>query len=196
MTLWRMLDGGLSLPSDRTLGQRLTVWCGRRLATRHASVTIPRTCLIHPEARIYPRSGTIQFGDNCTVAAGVVLQGSLEFGDNCSVQAYSVLVGYGTDGVIRLGNDVRVAPHVMMIAANHVFDDPAVPIREQGMRYGPIIVEDDVWIGGRATLVAGITVGTGAVVGAGAVVTRDVPPFSIVAGVPAKVIGHRGTPSL
>jgi galactoside O-acetyltransferase len=63
---------------------------------------------------------------------------------------------------------------------------------EQGERRGPIVVGDDVWIGANATVLRGITIGRGAVVGANSVVTRDVAPFSIVGGVPARVIGHRG----
>lgn len=59
----------------------------------------------------------------------------------------------------------------------------------------PIIVEDDVWIGANAVLVSGVTIGKGSVVGAGAVVTRSFPPYSIIAGVPARTIGTRGAPS-
>ena len=62
------------------------------------------------------------------------------------------------------------------------------------MRYAEVVIEDDVWIGSRATILAGVTVGRGAIVGAGAVVTRSVPPMAIVAGVPARVIGQRGEP--
>jgi acetyltransferase-like isoleucine patch superfamily enzyme len=103
------------------------------------------------------------------------------------------LVGYGTrpeDGVV-VGDGVRIAPHAMLIAADHVFDDPHTPIRQQGLRPQPIVIEDDVWIAGRVTITAGVRVGRGSVLGAGAVVTTDIPPYSVAVGVPARVIRSR-----
>lgn len=195
MSLWRLLDGGMSMPARETLGQRVALWVGRRLATRHRYVSIHPSCLISPEARIHPRQGAVRLGPRCTVAPGAVIQGNVEMGANCSVQAYSILVGYGTregrEGLIRIGNHVRIAPGVMMIAANHVFDDPTRPITAQGLRPAPIVIEDDVWVGGRVVIVAGVTVGGGSVLAAGAVVTHDVPPGSVVGGVPARIIKTR-----
>src|SRR5690606_21616381 len=95
------------------------------------------------------------------------------------------------DGRIQIGNHVRIAPHVMMIAGNHVFRDTTRPITTQGLEHAPIVVEDDVWIAGRVTITAGVTIGRGSVIAAGAVVTRDIPPFSVAAGVPARVIRSR-----
>jgi len=66
------------------------------------------------------------------------------------------------------------------------------PIRDQGHRPGEIIVEDDVWLGANVTVIGSVRVGQGAVVAAGAVVTKDVEPYSIVGGVPAKFIKKRG----
>lgn len=193
--MWNIPDGGLSMPSRSTVGQRLTARWGRFLASRHRSVAVARSSLIHPEARIHPRSGRIEIGERCVIAPGAIVQGNVSFNDDCSVQAYSVLVGYGTanqpSGRITLGRGVRIAPHVMMIAANHVFDDPEQPIHSQGLRHGPITVEDDVWVGGRVTITAGVTIGRGTVIGAGAVVTRDIPPYSVALGVPARVAAIR-----
>ena len=195
MSLWTWLTGGMSMPQDRTLGQRLALYFGRRLAIRHRGVTAHPTCRLSPQAHIHPRNGALSIGAHTTVALGAVVQGNVTLGDHASVQAYTVLVGYGTPehptGQIRIGNDVRIAPHVMMIAANHVFDDPDRPIREQGLDRGPIVIEDDVWIGGRVNVTAGVTIGRGSVIGAGAVVTRDIPPYSVAVGVPAKVIKSR-----
>ena len=78
-----------------------------------------------------------------------------------------------------------------MIAANHIFENPNVLIREQGLEYSPIIINDDVWIGSRVNILAGVNVGSGSVIGAGSVVTKDIPPYSIAIGVPAKVIKRR-----
>lgn len=195
MSLGVWLDDGMSMPARKTLGQRISCWLGYRLAARHKAVELDKTCLISPNARIHPRDGSIRIGKSCSVAPGAVIQGNVTLGENCSVQAYSVLVGYGNaqnpTGEIRIGNNVRIAPHVMMIAANHVYRDPTVPICQQGLDPKPIVIEDDVWIAGRVSILAGVTVGKGSVIAAGAVVTKDVPPYSVMAGVPAKRIKER-----
>ena len=76
-------------------------------------------------------------------------------------------------------------------SANHVYADPSRTIREQGHSAASIVVGDDVWIGAHAAILAGVTIGNGAVVGAGAVVTHDVAPYTVVAGIPARVIKRR-----
>jgi acetyltransferase-like isoleucine patch superfamily enzyme len=96
-------------------------------------------------------------------------------------------------GGLTLGDDVILGPQVLVVTNDHVADDPAATIRSQGLRAAPIVIERDVWIGGHAVVLAGVTIGEGAIVAAGAVVTRDVDPFDIVAGVPAAVVSHRGT---
>jgi acetyltransferase-like isoleucine patch superfamily enzyme len=197
--LWNLLDGGYSMPGRQTWGQRLTLWCGRRLALRHRHVRIPPSCRIHPEARIHPRHGRMSFGERCTIAAGAVIQGNVELGDDCSVQIGSMLLGYGDRedlaGRIHLGKGVRIAPYVIMIGGDHNFDDPDTPIHQQGIHKAPIIIEDDVWIASRVNITAGVTIGRGSVVGAGAVVTADVPPYSVAVGVPARVVRRRGQTS-
>ncbi len=192
---WNWLDDGLSMPQSTTWRQRLGLWWGRRRALRHPHVSVSATCRIHPDTHIHPRSGTIRLGERCTVAARAIVQGNVELGDDCSIQMGTILVGYGNRedraGLIRIGNHVRIAPMVMMIASNHVFDDTERPIARQGLRHAPITVEDDVWIAGRVTLTAGVTIGRGSVIGAGAVVTTDIPPWSVAVGVPARVIRSR-----
>jgi len=75
---------------------------------------------------------------------------------------------------------------------NHNFRDSTRLIREQGVTYKGIVIEDDVWIGSKATIVDGVTIGQGAVIGAGSVVTKSIPAYAIAVGVPARVIGTRG----
>ena len=195
MSLWTWLNEGFSMPRNQTWRERLVLWFGRRLAVRHRCVKAHPTALLSPQAHINPRSGAISIGARTTIALGAIVQGNVVLGDDASVQAYSILVGYGSEespkGQIRIGNGVRIAPHVMMIAANHVFSDPDRPIHGQGLDYAPIVVEDDVWIGGRVNVVAGVTIGQGAVIGAGAVVTIDIPPYSVAVGVPARIIKSR-----
>jgi acetyltransferase-like isoleucine patch superfamily enzyme len=192
--LWDILDRGNSRLDVSSFGMRLTTWCGRRLALRHRpAVSVPKSCRIHPAARIHPRKGRIRFGERCQVAANAIVQGPVVFGDGCSVQTGSILVGYGegddADGAIRIGNRVRIAPFVQMIAGNHDISDPGAPIGR--IVTGRIVIEDNVWVAGRVIITAGVTVGRNAVLAAGAVVTRDVPPYAVVGGVPAKVIRDR-----
>lgn len=87
---------------------------------------------------------------------------------------------------IRVGNDVSIGPDAAILTLGH---DPRSP--HFADRGGPVDISDHVWIGFRAIVLPGVTIGEGAVVGAGAVVTRDVPPFTIVAGNPARSIGER-----
>jgi acetyltransferase-like isoleucine patch superfamily enzyme len=94
--------------------------------------------------------------------------------------------------LISIGNDVLIGPYTVINSANHEFVSPTSPIRLQGHVKKPITIEDDVWIGANVTIVAGVTLGKGSVVAAGAVVTHDVPPYHVVAGVPARVMKKRG----
>lgn len=105
------------------------------------------------------------------------------------------LIGKGTvlNPGVQFGADVLVGPECIFLTMNHEFSDPSVVIRLQGQRaLLPVVVEDDVWLGSRVIVLPGVTVGRGAVIGAGSVVTRDVPPYSVNAGNPARVIGQRG----
>lgn len=91
-------------------------------------------------------------------------------------------------GGVRIGDRVYTSPLVQIIAVNHVFDDPETPFVEQGITAEGIVIEDDVWIGAGAVITDGVRVGKGAVVAAGAVVTQDVPPHTVVGGVPARLL--------
>ena len=95
-------------------------------------------------------------------------------------------------GPLKIGRDVMMGPEVVIISTSHKFRDPNVPMRLQGF-YEPqtVIIEDDVWIGTRAIILPGRRLGKGSIVGAGAVVTKDVEPYTIVGGDPARVIGRR-----
>jgi len=94
-------------------------------------------------------------------------------------------------GGVRIGRDVLIAPGVKIWSTDHRFSDRRRPIRLQGHEFGLVTIGDDVWVGVDAVILMGVAIGTGAVVGAGAVVTKNIAPFSIVAGVPASVIGER-----
>jgi len=94
---------------------------------------------------------------------------------------------------VTIGRDVMMGPDLLAFNRNHAHCRLDVPMVEQGFEPPEeIVIEDDVWIGARVILLPGVRVGKGCIVGAGAVVTRDVPPFAIVAGAPARVIRFRG----
>lgn len=195
MSFWTWFDGGESMPKAHTWRQRLALRFGRHLATRHGHVVIDPTACVHPDARIHPRGGSIRIGANSTVAPGVILQGNVDIGANSSVQAGTILIGYGDrekrEGLITIGDHVRIAPFVQMIAGNHNFGDVTRPIAKQGLTPAPITIEDDVWVAGRVIITAGTRIGHGSILAAGTVVTKDVAPFSIMAGIPAKLLRRR-----
>ena len=99
---------------------------------------------------------------------------------------------YGVLGNLSIGRDVLIAAHCSFISAQHVFGDLSQPIRAQGLTTrGDIVIEDDVWLGMGVRVMDGVRIGRGSVVGANSVVTRDVPPYSVAVGAPARVIRKR-----
>jgi acetyltransferase-like isoleucine patch superfamily enzyme len=90
-------------------------------------------------------------------------------------------------GPLSIGDNVSVSAEVAIVTTQHRPEDPNFGVESRA-----VVIEDHVWIGMRAMIMPGVTVGRGAVVAAGAVVTKDVPPLAVVGGVPAKLIGTRG----
>jgi acetyltransferase-like isoleucine patch superfamily enzyme len=97
-------------------------------------------------------------------------------------------------GGIYIGKDSGVAPGSMLLSAEPIVDDPDVPIHQQGLRTAPIRIGVDVWVGADCIVTPGVTIGDGAVVAGGSVVVSDVPPFALVTGNPARVVGWRKRP--
>jgi acetyltransferase-like isoleucine patch superfamily enzyme len=112
----------------------------------------------------------------------------LKIGANVSIGKSAMLQCIGG---ITVGNNVMIAHGSQLISAGHHIPDPGESMRFSGLDVAPIVLEDDVWIGAGAIVLPGVTVGKGAVVAAGAVVTKDVQPYAIVAGIPAQVIRRR-----
>lgn len=138
--------------------------CFRKFIYRLFGIKIGKGSTIHTKARFYdPRN--ISVGDDTIIGEGVVLDGR----DKLSI-----------------GSHVDIATEVMIYNSEHNVNDENFAADN-----GKVIIEDYVFIGPRAIVLAGVTIGRGAIVGAGAVVTKDVPPFAIVGGVPAKIIGER-----
>jgi acetyltransferase-like isoleucine patch superfamily enzyme len=112
----------------------------------------------------------------------------IHIGERCGIGEYSSV---GGSGGVSIGKDTIIGQYFSAHPENHNFSDPMRPIREQGTTRRRIEIEDDCWLGARVTVLGGVTIGRGSVIAAGSVVTRDVPPYSIVAGVPARVVGSR-----
>jgi len=94
-------------------------------------------------------------------------------------------------GHIKIGKRCLIAAHSGIYANNHNFTDPIMPIKYQGLSCKGIVIEDDCWLGHGVTVLDGVTIGKGSVIGAGSVVTKDIPPFSVAVGTPARVIKSR-----
>ena len=109
--------------------------------------------------------------------------GDVIIGDHTRIGLHNTIIG-----PVDIGNHVNLAQGITVTALNHNFSDTNKRIDEQGVRTNPVTIEDDVWVGANAVILPGVTIGEHCVVAAGAVVTKDVPPHSLVAGVPAKVI--------
>ena len=104
--------------------------------------------------------------------------------------------GVGIDcevyGPVTIGKDVMMGPEVVIYTSGHCFDRTDISMMEQGSTDPePVTIGNDVWIGRRVMIMPGVTIGDGCVIGAGAVVTKDIPPYSVAGGVPAKVIKNR-----
>lgn len=118
--------------------------------------------------------------DFCTINNGV---GSVIIGKNTLVGMGNVVIG-----PVKIGNHVIIAQNVVISGLNHEYEDIHLPISLQPVRTKLISIEDECWVGANAVITAGITIGKHSVVAGGAVVTKDVPPYSVVAGNPAKII--------
>ena len=145
----------------------------------------------------------IEIGADTIVMHGAVLHvynfrnlpdAGIKIGRNSLIGEYTVIRGQGG---VEIGDRVYTSPFTQIIAVNHVFDDPTHSFTSQGITAEGIAIADDVWIGAGAIITDGVRIGQGAVVAAGAVVTKDVPPHTVVAGIPARVLktiepGERG----
>lgn len=113
----------------------------------------------------------------------------ISVGDNVYIGHHTEILA-NKKGVI-IGNHVMIAQDVLLISYNHGYDDKNITMDKQKETSGKIVIKDDVWIGARAIILPGVTINKGAIIGAGAVVTKNVKPFSIVGGNPAKLLKYR-----
>ncbi len=116
------------------------------------------------------------------LAEGIIIGNNVGISQNCF---------FGVRGKVQIGNDTIIGPGCTIISENHVFSDLQTPIRLQGENRKEVVIGDDVWIGSNSTILCNVHIGNHAIIAAGAVVTKDVPEYAIVGGVPASVIKYR-----
>jgi acetyltransferase-like isoleucine patch superfamily enzyme len=138
------------------------------------------------------REGKVLLQDRVMLERGVEItsceNGQIEIDRETTVGAYTCMAGPGR---ISIGEYCMIASHCGIYANNHIFTDLSRPIMLQGVTTEGIVIGDDCWLGTGVKVLDGVRIGQGCVVGAGAVVTKNIPPYSIAVGVPAKVIGTR-----
>lgn len=137
------------------------------------------------------------FTANLTIGQGVYLgnnillhcyRGSIKIGENTYLGPSVKIYGHGS---VVIGANCLIAMDCKIISANHTIPPRVKLIKEQPDILLPIVIGDDVWLGAGVIVLGGIEIGKGAVIGAGSVVTKDIPPYSIAAGNPAKIIKER-----
>src|SRR3989339_4086 len=191
----------------RGMGHRLffgksagLVLVGSNVSVRYAHQLIAgKDLIIEDNAEINCLSEqNIVLGNRVTIGKHAIIRPSniyggaigagLKVGDHSNIGPFAYI---GCSGKITIGNNVMISPRVSIYAENHVFEDARIPMKEQGVTQSAVTIEDDCWIASNSIILAGVTIGKGSVIAAGSVVTKSVPPYSVVAGVPAKVIKQR-----
>ena len=146
-----------------------------------------RHSVIHHSARMdTPPYRKFSLGDYSVIESYACINnavGDVMIGDHTRIGLHNTIIG-----PVIIGSHVNLAQGITVTALNHNFEDSEKRIDEQGVSTSAVVIEDDIWIGANAVVLPGVTIGHHSVVAAGAVVTKDVPPHSLVAGVPAKII--------
>ncbi len=128
-------------------------------------------------------------GKNVTIEKGAF------FGKGEGIEIYEgggIGINASIQGPLVIGKNVMMGPDVIVYTRGHKFDRLDIPMNRQGeTRPLKVIIGDDVWIGARVVILPGVRIGRGVIIGAGAVVTKNIPDYSVVAGVPAKIIKNR-----
>jgi len=186
LRIWLKKSGGIVL-------------VGRRCKIRHCNkMTVGKMILISDNVEINALSKRgIAIGNNvsihrntiieCTgvireLGEGLVIGNNVGIAQNCFIQVR---------GFVSIGSNVMFGPNVSIFSENHGFDKTDVPMIKQPTSRKGVIIEDDVWLGTQSVILDGVTIGKGSIIAAGAIVNISVPPYSIVAGVPAKIIKSR-----
>jgi acetyltransferase-like isoleucine patch superfamily enzyme len=144
----------------------------------------PGVLVFHPE--------TITLGENLYVGHGAILKGyyrsRMSIGDNVWIGQQAFI---HSGGGVTIGSNTGIGPAVKILTSRHSEAGVEIPIIHSPVEYAPVVIEDDCDLGIGSIILPGVTLGRGTQVGAGAVVTRSTPPYSVVAGVPARVLRNR-----
>ncbi len=168
---WKYISLRARISGCVRLGKRVYVGPGAHVIASHGS-----EISVGADTAIYPGAMILSYGGNITI------------GENVGVNPYCILYGHG--GLV-IGNNVLIASHTVIIPANHNFSRSDIPINSQGLTCRGVTIGNDVWLGSHSVILDGTTVEEGSVVGAGSVVTKNIPPYSIAVGVPARVVKQR-----
>lgn len=159
---------------------------------RWRGASIGKNCMVSPRASLLRFPVNITLGDDVVVKDGVHLcscqeHARISVGERTTIGFYTLIYASVS---IEVGDDCMIAPFVHIVDSNHGMDRH-LPMNRQGNQVAPVKIGSDVWIGTHAVILKGVEIGDGAIVAAGSVVRENVSPYSIVAGIPAKVIGER-----
>ena len=145
-----------------------------------------RGSVIHRSVRMdTPPYRRFSLGDHSVVESYACINnavGDVIIGDHTRIGLHNTIIG-----PVTIGSHVNLAQGITVTALNHNFDNPQLRIDDQGVSTHPVTIGDDVWIGANAVVLPGVTIGSHSVIAAGAVVTKDIPPHSLAAGVPATI---------
>jgi acetyltransferase-like isoleucine patch superfamily enzyme len=127
-----------------------------------------------------------ELGANSTIEDFAAINngvGPVIIGDRTKIGLSNTIIG-----PVTIGNDIRLAQNITLSGLNHNYEDINIPIHKQGVSTAPISIEDNTWIGANVVVLAGVTIGKHAIVAAGSIVTKDIPPYSVAVGNPARII--------
>lgn len=129
-------------------------------------------------------------GNDILIGANVEFRGAQNskicINDGTTINRNTLIIGQ-----VTIGKNCSIAPNCVIAGSNHIFKEVHLPINKQGLSFKGITIEDNVWIGAGVIVVDGVTIGEGCVIGAASVITKNIPPYSVVVGNPYKIIRQR-----
>lgn len=144
------------------------------------------------DAKGDPEKSFVRCGDEVEISRNAILackaRGSITLGNFVSIGRNVLMSAVAS---IKIGDNCSIGPYAAILASGHDWSDPEMPVLLQGRAIGDIMIEDNVWIGAHVTVMDGVTIGANSVIAVGSVVSQDIPPYTIAAGAPARVVRKR-----
>ncbi len=161
----------LDFPDRMSIGDRVRIaHCSVLRANSISGITLGNDAYIQDFCLLNANEGSILIDERSWLGAGSHIYGN---------------------GHVAIGQDVLIAAQVIINTVSHNHGNVGQPINDQGINVDQVIIEDDVWIGAGVRIMQGVTIGKGAIIGANSLVNRDIPPYSIAYGSPARVASSR-----